>query len=130
MIISSFVSPILVRNSYDGMSKVLRLLRYFFFLRVQGNLVAPPEVSDTAAIWNLWPKITQTNAHNPILIQQALLVMVKTCGMDMVLALVKIVLPTQSNPGLVKITLAIVLTGMVAKVVDIGLKSSGKTQKK
>lgn len=48
----------------------------------------------------------------------------------MVVALVKVVLPTQSNPGLVKIALAIVLTGMVVKVVDIGLKSSGKTQKK
>ena len=92
--------------------------------------MAPPNVSGTAGVWNLWPKITQTNAHNPIHVQEALLVMVKTCGRDMVVALVKIVLPTQSNPGLVKITLAVVLTGMVAKVVDIGLKSSGKTQKK
>ena len=92
--------------------------------------MAPPKVSGTAGIWNLWPKITQTNAHKPTLVQQANLVMVKTCGRDMVVALVKVVLPTQSNPGLVKIALAIVLTGMVVKVVDIGLKSSGKTQKK
>ena len=85
--------------------------------------MAPPKVSGTAGIWNLWPKITQTNAPHPIQVE----VMVKTCGPDMVVALVKIVLPMQSNPGLVKITLAIVLTGMVAKVVDIGVKSSGKT---
>lgn len=97
---------------------------------MQDNLVAPPNVSGTAGIWKFWPKITQTNAQQPIHVQQAILVMVKTCGGDMVVALVKVVLPTQSNPGLVKITLAIVLTGMVAKVVDIGLKSSGKTQNK
>ena len=99
---------------------------FFIFLRVQDNLVAPPNVSGTAGIWKFWPKITQTNAQHPI----PILVMVKTCGGDMVVALVKVVLPTQSNPGLVKITLAIVLTGMVAQVVDIGLKSSGKTQNK
>ena len=54
----------------------------------------------------------------------------KTCGRDMVVALVRIVLPKQYNPGLVKMALAVVLTGMAAKIVDIGLKSSGKTQKK